>query len=278
MDREPRRRRLPSHGTLIAYAALFLALCGSGYAATQIGGGIKVTCSATRARKRVSCRVVGTASRGPQGPQGPRGPQGPPGTGGSSGPTAFTQEPAYTVDPTNSPNFLTPIATSASPYLEGQFTVAEDAGAANNAQSDVYMPLQSPSRIAGSTAHVSSVQFCINISPQTNSNYTGTTSVSVDKATVYELNEPSPGGGAGSGTAAGPPAYSPRTVLLQQTYTGETQIDNCLTATASSPQAVSANGYLILAITIGLTTNGAQGGFFGTNYVSFGRVTTTYTP
>ena len=279
---------LPSRGTVIAFVALFFALGGSGFAATQISGGVKVHCTATRGRTHVSCSVVAKAGtpgpRGPQGLQGPRGIQGvpgPPGTSGASGPTTFVQEPAYTVDSAHngSNNYLTAMTEStASPniYLEDEYTVAEDAGGANNLPNDVYMPLQSPAQIAGSTAHLASVQFCINISPNTDPNYKGTGGVSVEKATVYELTEPKPAGGAGSGTYGGPPAYSPRSVLLTQTYTGETQIDDCLTASTSTPQPVDPSGYLVLAITLSLTTGATNQ--YATYFVQFGRVTTTFTP
>jgi hypothetical protein len=283
MDRGPNKRRLPSHGTLIAYTALFLALCGSGYAATQIGGGVKVTCSATRAHKRVSCRVVGVASRGPQGPQGPTGPRGPKGdtgTGGSGGPTVFTQEPAYSRDGSQPHNFLTAVgSTTPDPYFEGELTYAEDRAVDDDVQNDLYVPLESPSRIAGGVAHISSVQFCINIGTNTNSSYAGQASVSLDKATVYELSEPKPAGGQGSGNSAGPPPYSTRVTLLQQTYMSQTQIDDCPTISAATPPAVNPDGYLVLALTVGLTTSGQDAGTqFGTVPIQLGRVTTTYTP
>lgn len=281
MDREQRKlRRLPSHGTLIAFVALFVALGGAGYAATNIGGGVKVTCKAKHGRNHVSCAVV----RGPAvGPRGPRGPQGPPGTkgaSGGSGPTTFTQEPAYTVDPSNNPNWLTAIgAPVPNRYLEEQYDIAQDSNPTNDVQNDIYMPLQSPSQIGGGSTHLSSVQFCINISANSNALYSGQSAVSVDKATVYELSEPNPNGGPGSGNSNGPPPYSQRTPLLQQSYTGQTQIDSCLTASTTSPQAIDPNGYLVLAVTLGLTTSGkTNAGYYGTNYVQLGRVTTTYTP
>jgi hypothetical protein len=228
-----------------AYVALFFAVCGSGYAATRLTGGVKVTCRATRSRKHVSCSVVGTTA-GPRGPQGPKGTDGTNGVNGingingapgGDGPTMFTQAPAL-----------------------------------------VDMPLESPSEIGGSTAHVSSVQFCINISGNTNTSYTGGSSVSVDQATVYEAQEPKLAGGAGSGSASGAPAYSAPVPLLQQSYSGQTDIDDCLTASVSTPQAVAPDGYLYLVLTLGLTTDGAKSGQFGTNDIHFDRVTTTFTP
>ncbi len=74
--------------------------------------------------------------------------------------------------------------------------------------------------------HLSSVQFCINISANTASLYPGKSVVSVDKATVYGVSEPKPAGGAGSGTAGGPPAYSAPVTLLTRSYSGQSQIDD----------------------------------------------------
>jgi hypothetical protein len=111
-----RSRARLTHGTAVAYLALFLALGGSGYAATRLGGHskggpvaqaargskLKVHCTATNGGKRVKCVAVTGVVRGPQGPQGPKGSQGPPGKngnsttgGGTSGNTVLTQAPAY---------------------------------------------------------------------------------------------------------------------------------------------------------------------------------------
>jgi hypothetical protein len=284
MNPEPKRRRLPSHGTVIAYVALFLAVCGSGYAASRVGGGVKVTCRATRSHKRVACSVVGTTS-GPRGPQGPKGTDGKNGTNGTNGnpggdgPTVFTQQPAYAADPTNVSGYLIPfVGPTPNRFGEDQFTVAEDTAVDNDRQNSVYIPLQSTSQVGGTPTHLSSVQFCINISPNTNTSYHGTSTVSLDKATVYELNEPKPAGGANTGTAGSPPAYSAPVTLVQQSFSGQVDIDDCPTVTASTPPAVDPTGYLYLELTVGLTTTGAMSGQFGTNSIQFGRVTTTYTP
>ena len=222
------KRALPSHGTVIAYVALFLALAGSGYAVDSVTGG---------------------------------------------GPTVVTQAPAYTIDPHNNPNYLTPPAYSS--YLEDEYTVAEDSNPVTNALDKLEAPLQSPSKIAGGTAHLASVQFCINISGNTNPQYQKQSVVKLVKAAVYQLNEANPGGGPGSGTPNGAPPYSAPVVLLQKTY-NQAQIDNCPTLSSLHPAAVNRNGYLELVVTVGLTTPG--GSPYGTNYVQMGRVTTTYTP
>jgi hypothetical protein len=115
-----RSRARLTHGTAVAYLALFLALGGSGYAATRLGGRskggpvaqaarsskLKVHCTATKGGKKVKCvAVTGVVAgpRGPQGRQGPPGPKGPPGNNGTSttgsggGTTVFVQPPAYAI-------------------------------------------------------------------------------------------------------------------------------------------------------------------------------------
>jgi hypothetical protein len=115
-----RSRARLTHGTVVAYVALFFALGGSGYAATQLGGHskgapvahaargskLKVHCTATNGGKKVKCVAVTGVVVGPRGPQGPPGPKGPPGNngtsttgsgGGGGGTTIFEQPPAYAI-------------------------------------------------------------------------------------------------------------------------------------------------------------------------------------
>jgi hypothetical protein len=121
-----RSRARLTHGTVVAYVALFFALGGSGYAATQLGGHskgapvapvahaargskLKVHCTATNGGKKVKCVAVTGVVRGPQGPQGPPGPKGAQGipgkngtsttgsSGGGGGTTVFVQPPAYAI-------------------------------------------------------------------------------------------------------------------------------------------------------------------------------------
>jgi hypothetical protein len=75
-DRRHLMRKLatPSPAMVIAILALFVALGGTGYAASQAGGGAHI--AATK-------RTKGKA--GPRGPRGFRGPQGPKGTSGTNG-------------------------------------------------------------------------------------------------------------------------------------------------------------------------------------------------
>jgi hypothetical protein len=93
------RRILSSHGTAVAYLALFAALGGTAYAAVTVTG--KNIKDGTITGKDVKNRSLGTSklsatavssltgARGPEGPQGPqgqRGPQGPAGPIGQPGP------------------------------------------------------------------------------------------------------------------------------------------------------------------------------------------------
>ncbi len=75
------RRFLAGHGTVVAYASLFIALGGSGYAATRIATAarsapVKVRCSASRGGRRIGCQVVRGSGTGPRGAQGLRGENG----------------------------------------------------------------------------------------------------------------------------------------------------------------------------------------------------------
>jgi hypothetical protein len=80
-------RRL-SYGNVIATIALFLALGGTGFAASHS--------STTKAKATASTHTAVLASRGPRGPrgfrgaQGPQGPQGPAGSNGANGSNGAT--------------------------------------------------------------------------------------------------------------------------------------------------------------------------------------------
>jgi Repeat of unknown function (DUF5907) len=91
---------MPSHATLVAYVALFFALGGVGYAATQLptnsvgtrqlrNGAVTLTKIATGTRSTLAGGRGATGTQGPQGntgPQGNAGPQGPKGDTGPPGP------------------------------------------------------------------------------------------------------------------------------------------------------------------------------------------------
>jgi hypothetical protein len=88
-----KNRRLPGHGTLVAYLALFVALGGSAYAAANLPAnsvGTKqlrkgaVTLAKVAASARASLRGA-TGATGVMGPAGPAGPKGATGTAGAPG-------------------------------------------------------------------------------------------------------------------------------------------------------------------------------------------------
>ena len=115
-----RRGDRPSHATAVAYAALFVALGGSSYAAVAISGkDIRDGTVTTKDVKNSSLLLRdfkrGQIPVGPQGEQGPTGPQGPQGPQGETGSTGRPGEPgsalAYahvnsdgTFDPASSKN------------------------------------------------------------------------------------------------------------------------------------------------------------------------------
>jgi hypothetical protein len=73
------KRSYPSPALVIACLALFVAMGGTGYAATQFSAGHDLA-TASKAKR---------GPRGPRGPQGAAGPQGIPGTPGKAGSNAF---------------------------------------------------------------------------------------------------------------------------------------------------------------------------------------------
>lgn len=75
-----RKRSMPSPAMVVAFIALFVALGGTGYAATQL-----VSKEATASKKAKAKR----GPRGPRGKRGPAGPAGPIGPAGAPGKDAF---------------------------------------------------------------------------------------------------------------------------------------------------------------------------------------------
>jgi hypothetical protein len=262
----------------VACVALFLALGGTGWAAiAQSSTPVKVTCVAMRGHRKLKCVVVkGSAGRpgatGATGKTGPPGPPGPPGPAGPSGGTVLTQQPAFTVEPEPAGYLFAGTYPSAVPYDgDEQFLAYNSSGTNANTPQDLVTPLLSPSSLSGSAVDISSVEFCMNLSPSENSTTGG--SLSLVNATVYEMDEPAPSGMT-PGDSSGPPAYDPPTTLIQQSFTGETDVKGCLTASPPTPAVVAPGGYLLLDLTVEFT----QSDKTAQNYVQLGRVTTTYTP
>jgi hypothetical protein len=86
----------PSPALVIALVALFVALGGTGYAASQVSGDHAAT--AAKKTKVKQGKRGPRGLRGPQGPSGPQGltgPQGPQGAQGATGPQGTPGSPAF---------------------------------------------------------------------------------------------------------------------------------------------------------------------------------------
>jgi hypothetical protein len=83
------KRSMPSPAMVVACVALFVAMGGTGYAATQLSpeGGDAVASKKGKAKGKGK----GKGLRGPRGLQGPAGPPGPVGPAGAAGSNAFGQ-------------------------------------------------------------------------------------------------------------------------------------------------------------------------------------------
>ncbi len=287
-----------SHGTIVAYVALFFALGGTGWAASHVssgptlvarvagGSGVKVHCSATRNGKRVSCRVLRGSGVGPRGPRGPQGPPGNSGSSGGSGGTdadSFTESPAY--------NLTTPVA-----YVNGVGVNAQSSDTTNDEwqQANIFTfkrwttadpgtitfrtPLLSPNQLQGTGAHLDSVDFCYGLQ-NTNQYSNGEADVSITNATVLEYVEPD-----GTSTSGYQPAYTPVTLIdkpLTLTTSDAGGSTGCDTVTASPAAAITSGGYLELDVQVQILTPTAPispGTASYQGWVDFGRVTTTYAP
>jgi hypothetical protein len=95
----------PSPALVVAMLALFVALGGTGYAASQVGGGDH----AVAAKKKVKRGPRGPRGlRGPQGLQGDKGAPGTPGAKGANGTPAFGALLGRGVNVPAGPSFLAP--------------------------------------------------------------------------------------------------------------------------------------------------------------------------
>lgn len=94
----------PSSAIIVATLALFVALGGTGYAASSGNATSKKTAAHKRSRGKVKIVRGPIGPRGQQGPPGQQGPAGQPGTNGQQGPAGTARAYAY-VQP-----YLTPCA------------------------------------------------------------------------------------------------------------------------------------------------------------------------
>jgi hypothetical protein len=230
---------MPRHGTVVAYLALFLALSGTGFAATQLRH------SAKSRPKTVT----------------------------------ITQPPAYTPEYDGNAGYLTPFAPpTPDPFPGTQSTYSADNNVENNDHNSLVMELEPPGQVDGDTPGVKSVTVCLNISNNSNGGFHGTSYVAVDSIAIQQEAEPNPNGGEDSGVIGrSAPPYSSPTTVWSHNFSGQIDVDKCLTA-SGRPHVINGNEYLLLDVTLGLTDSGVNNNTYGTNYIDLGRVTTTYAP
>jgi hypothetical protein len=273
------KRFFRGHGTVVAYVSLFIALGGSGYAATRIATAsrsapVKVRCSASQGRRRVACKVVKGSGVGP------RGAQGPPGTNGALGPTTYSQPPAFSfVEQTPGVPQSSAVSVTIGSLHDGDewqnialFTsFQQDIPASAPGQPILQTYVNGPTEFEGSTSHFYSAGFC----------YGGQLSVNptTEQLTHIALVEYIENNGPVPTDSAAPPAYTTDT-LWSAPITGAVPASSsgaggCLTVTPPKPVAIPPNGYLALWFTPSYTApdsdqNGVQ--------ISFGRITTSFGP
>jgi hypothetical protein len=272
-----------THATAIAYLALFLALGGSGYAATRIAvaarsAPVKVRCSASHGHKKVGCEIVKGSGVGP------RGVQGPPGPATSPGPTVLTQAPGYSHPPAPASQFPW-TNTSGQSYDTGEeqeFTAFSQYSPQPLQTTTLETALLSPSQIGDGSERLAAVQFCYGVFNGTDPGQQYMSTLQITNAEVVEYNEPAPSGSAAptspdTNTTPEAPLYAPAPLIDAPFSPALQNSSGCRTISASTPAAISANGYLSLILTV--TYSGeAYGGPYPEGTVSLGRVETTYSP
>jgi hypothetical protein len=306
-----------THGTVVAYVALFFALCGTGWAATVLAGPIahaargkalKVHCSASEGGKKVKCQAVVGVVRGPSGPRGLRGLPGPPGppatstTGSGGGTTVFVQPPAYAIGnvvSTSCDSGADGINGSGAP---GEFDQTQSWSGASNCATGPYpgtgqyVPtgiatsvsatfttyLQTPSQVDGSASNLDSVQFCYgdaNDTAGTGSEAQSAT-MTITRAQAYEIDEP-----AVATAGGGAPPYQHELFLNDSLNLAGGS--NCAAVKPSSTAPVDPSGYLMFRIFAVFTaTKGTYkpASYTGTQVytaetpLTLGRITTTFGP
>jgi hypothetical protein len=272
-----------THATAIAYVALFVALGGSGYAATTIASAsraapVKVRCSASQGRRGVACKVVKGSGTGP------RGPQGPPGPSGTSGATVLTQGPGYSRQPATINGFPW-TNSSGQTYDDGaeqEFTAYSQYSPESLQTTTLQTALLTPSQVAGGAERLASVQFCYGVFNGTDPGQSGTSALQITNAEVVEDDEAAPSSSAApttpnTNTTPEAPLYAPVPLINAPLSPALENSSGCRTVSASGSAAISANGYLSLVLTVTY-----QGAAYAGNYpegtISLGRVTTTYSP
>ncbi len=276
------KRLFLGHGTVVAYVSLFIALGGSGYAATRIASiasssPVKIRCSASRGRRRVACKVVKGSGVGPRGPQGLPGKNG---NNGASGPTTYSQPPAFTfVEQTPGvPQSSATSVTIGGPHDGDEWenialytSFKQDIPAAAPGQPILQTLVNGPTEYVGTTSQFYSAGFCYG--GQLSANPSSEQLTHIALVEYVENNGPVPS------NSPAPPAYTTDT-LWSAPITGAAPASSsgaggCMTVAPPKPVAIQPNGFLALWFTPSYTapssdTTGTQ--------ISFGRITTSFGP
>jgi hypothetical protein len=136
--------------------------------------------------------------------------------------------------------------------------------------------------VSGGSERLASVEFCYGVFNGTDPGQGYTSTLQITNAEVVEYDEQAPSSSAAptapdTNTTPEAPLYAP-VPLINAPFTPALQnSSSCRTVSASTPAAISANGYLSLILTV--TYSGeAYGGSYPEGTVSLGRVETTYSP
>jgi len=110
------KRSIPSPAMVIACVALFVAMGGTGYAATQLTAGQEGATVSKKGKAKGKRGPAGPA--GPKGEQGPKGPQGPQGPKGDTGPAGANTSSAFA----QNASVISSIGTSLVPVVTTSIT------------------------------------------------------------------------------------------------------------------------------------------------------------
>jgi hypothetical protein len=136
--------------------------------------------------------------------------------------------------------------------------------------------------VSGGSERLASVEFCYGVFNGTDPGQGYTSTLQITNAEVVEYDEQAPSSSAAptapdTNTTPEAPLYAPVPLINAPFTPALENSSSCRTVSASTPAAISANGYLSLILTV--TYSGeAYCGSYPEGTVSLGRVETTYSP
>jgi hypothetical protein len=294
------------HATVVAYLALFVALGGTGFAATSLhssGGALRsnhaqTVAHAASARGRRGPRGF-RGRTGPRGPAGARGSKGDSGATGPSGPTTISVDPTWRrISSLSTTGNVKGIDSPANTYAnqtalvqgfavtDGRQTYQEfdECCSANTAEytDHLEMPIFSPAVLSGSAQHVTSVRICYSILTYGVSTYIAPDTLSVEQIAQPTISVPASATTAYPGQNVWVPQGATATQLASDsitapaptsTATNYTAVQDCPTLSLQTP-AINTNGGLYLDLAV----EHASGGTGQVSNMLLGRVTYTLSP